>query len=210
MSDTCFLAITFCAMTDKIMNQYEEYKLLIQRLISGNFAQATQQERDKTVMAIIHASAVTSTALSIIPVPMVETPVQITMVRAIGKVYEQDLDEKVVLEILSVVGGNYLLRQLLRLIPYVGWAINLSRVYGATWAMGAAAEYYFKHDREVEKEELMKVFKTVLKQKTQEKEKEMTDRRVIERLEELKSLLDKKLISQEEYDRKREVIIEEL
>ena len=192
------------------MNQYEEYKSLIQRLISGNFAQATQQERDKTVMAIIHASAVTSTALSIIPVPMVETPVQITMVRAIGKVYEQDLDEKVVLEILSVVGGNYLLRQLLRLIPYVGWAINLSRVYGATWAMGAAAEYYFKHDREVEKEELMKVFKTVLKQKTQEKEKERTDRRVIERLEELKSLLDKKLISQEEYDRKREVIIEEL
>jgi len=192
------------------MDQYEEYKLLIQRLISGNFAQSTQQERDKTVMAIIHASAVTSTALSIIPVPMVETPVQITMVRAIGKVYEQDLDEKVVLEILSVVGGNYLLRQLLRLIPYVGWVVNLSRVYGATWAMGAAAEYYFKHDREVEKEELMKVFKTVLKQKTQEKEKEMTDRRVVERLEELKGLLDKKLITQEEYDRKREAIIEEL
>ncbi|GAK51279.1 hypothetical protein U14_02522 [Candidatus Moduliflexus flocculans] len=192
------------------MNQYEEYKLLIQRLISGNFAQATQQERDKTVMAIIHASAVTSTALSIIPVPMVETPVQITMVRAIGKVYEQDLDEKIVLEILSVVGGNYLLRQLLRLIPYVGWAVNLSRVYATTWAMGAAAEYYFKHDREVEKEELMKVFKTVLKQKTQEKEKDMTDRRVIERLEELKGLLDKKLITQEEYDRKREAIIEEL
>lgn len=192
------------------MNQYEEYKSLIQRLISGNFGQATQQERDKTVMAIIHASAVTSTALSIIPLPMVETPVQITMVRAIGKVYEQDLDEKVVLEILSVVGGNYLLRQLLRLIPYVGWAVNLSRVYGATWAMGASAEYYFKHDREVEKEELMKVFKTVLKQKTQEKEKDMTDRRVVERLEELKGLLDKKLITQEEYDRKREAIIEEL
>ncbi len=192
------------------MNQYEEYKSLIQRMISGNFSQVTQQERDKTVMTIIHASAVTSTALSIIPVPMVETPVQITMVRAIGKVYEQDLDEKVVLEILSVLGGNFLLRQLLRLIPYVGWVVNISRVYGTTWAMGAAAEYYFKHDREVEKEELMKVFKTVLKQKTQEKEKDMTDRRTFERLEELKGLLDKKLISQEEYDQKRAIIIEEL
>ncbi len=192
------------------MNQYEEYKTLIQRMISGNFSQVTQQERDKTVMAIIHASAVTSTALSIIPLPMVETPVQITMVRAIGKVYEQDLDEKVVLEILSVLGGNFLLRQLLRLIPYVGWVVNISRVYGTTWAMGAAAEYYFKHDREVEKEELMKVFKTVLKQKTQEKEKDMTDRRTFERLEELKGLLDKKLISQEEYDQKRAIIIEEL
>ena len=69
---------------------------------------------------------------------------------------------------------------------------------------------YVQYDREVEKEELMKVFKTVLKQKTQEKEKDMTDRRVIERLEELKGLLDKKLITQEEYDRKREAIIEEL
>lgn len=192
------------------MSQYEEYTSLIQRLVSGNFAQVTQAERDKTVMAIIHASAVTSTALSMIPLPMVETPVQIVMVRAIGKVYEQELDEKIVVEILSILGGNFALRQLMRFIPYVGFLVNISRVYGTTWAMGAAAEYYFKHDREVEKEELMKVFKTVLKQKTQEKEKDMKDRHTPERLQELKNLLDRKLISQEEYDRKREAILEEL
>ena len=192
------------------MSQYEEYTSLIQRLVSGNFSQVTQAERDKTVMAIIHASAVTATAISMIPVPMVETPVQIVMVRAIGKVYEQELDEKIVVEILSILGGNFALRQLMRFIPYVGFLVNISRVYGTTWAMGAAAEYYFKHDREVEKEELMKVFKTVLKQKTQEKEKDMKDRHTPERLQELKSLLDKKFISQEEYDRKREAILEEL
>ena len=50
----------------------------------------------------------------------------------------------------------------------------------------------------------------VLKQKTQEKEKDMKDRHTPERLQELKSLLDKKFISQEEYDRKREAILEEL
>lgn len=192
------------------MSQYEEYTSLIQRLVSGNFSQVTQAERDKTVMAIIHASAVTATAISMIPVPMVETPVQIVMVRAIGKVYEQELDEKIVVEILSILGGNFALRQLMRFIPYVGFLVNISRVYGTTWAMGAAAEYYFKHDREVEKEELMKVFKTVLKQKTQEKEKDMKDRHTPERLQELKNLLDKKLISQEEYDHKREAILEEL
>ena len=192
------------------MSQYEEYTSLIQRLVSGNFAQVTQAERDKTVMAVIHASAVASTALSMIPLPMVETPVQIVMVRAIGKVYEQELDEKIVVEILSILGGNFALRQLMRFIPYVGFLVNISRVYGTTWAMGAAAEYYFKHDREVEKEELMRVFKTVLKQKTQEKEKDMKDRHTPERLQELKSLLDKKFISQEEYDRKREAILEEL
>lgn len=189
---------------------YEEYGKLIQRILAGDFEQATQKERDEAVFAIIHASAVTSAVVSIIPVPLVETPIQITMVRSVGQVYGQYLDEKVVLEILSVIGGNYLLRQLIRLIPYVGFIINVSRVYGTTWAMGATAEYYFKHNREVEKEELMRVFKTVLKQKTHEKETEIKERRIEERLEELKKLLDKELINQEEYDKKREAIISEL
>ena len=72
-----------------------------------------------------------------------------------------------------------MLRQLMKLIPYVGFVVNVSRVYGTTWALGAAAEYYFKHDREVEKEELMRVFKTVLKQKTEEKEDEMHEKRFL-------------------------------
>lgn len=189
---------------------YEEYKKLLQRILAGDFEQATQKERDEIVFTITHASAVTSAVISIIPVPLIESPIQITMVRAIGQVYNQELDEKVVLEILSVIGGNVLLRQLMKLIPYVGVIVNISRVYGTTWAIGAAAEYYFKHNREVEKEELLKVFKTVLKQKTREKETEMKERRTEERLEELKKLLDKDLISQEEYDKKREAIISEL
>jgi len=189
---------------------YEEYKTLIQKLLAGDFEQATQKERDNVVSTIIHASAITSTLVSIIPVPFIETPIQLTMVQAIGKVYGQELDEKIVLEIVSVLGGNYLIRELLRLIPYVGFIVNISRVYGTTWAMGAAAEYYFKHNREVEKEELMRIFKTVLKQKTKEKETEMQEKRTEERLAELKALLDKQFITQEEYDKKRETIISEL
>jgi uncharacterized protein (DUF697 family) len=189
---------------------YEEYLKLIQRILSGDFEKATPKERDAAVLTIIHASAVTSAVVSIIPVPLIESPIQITMVRAIGQVYGQQLDEKVVLEILSVIGGNYLLRQLMKLIPYVGFIINVSRVYATTWAMGAAAEYYFKHNREVEKEELMRVFKTVLKQKTHEKETEMKERHIEERMNDLKVLLEKGLVTQEEYDRKREAIISEL
>jgi uncharacterized protein (DUF697 family) len=189
---------------------YDEYRQLIQKLLAGDFSQATQKERDEIVSTIIHASAVTSAVISIVPVPLIESPVQITMVRSIGRVYGQDLDDKVVLEILSVIGGNVLLRQLIRLIPYVGFVVNVSRVYGTTWAIGAAAEYYFKHDREVEKEELMRIFKSVLKQKTQEKETEMHAKRAEERLQELHNLLEKQLITQQEYDAKREAIISEL
>ena len=81
-----------------VMN-YEEYKTLIQKLLAGDFEQATQKERDNVVSTIIHASAITSTLVSIIPVPFIETPIQLTMVQAIGKVYGQELDEKIVLEI---------------------------------------------------------------------------------------------------------------
>jgi uncharacterized protein (DUF697 family) len=189
---------------------YDEYKTLLQRLLAGDFEQATQKERDEVVFTITHASAVTASVVSIIPVPLIESPIQITLVRAIGQVYNQELDEKVVLEILSVIGGNVLLRQLIKLIPYVGVIVNVSRVYATTWAIGAAAEYYFKHNREVEKEELLKVFQTVLKQKTREKETEMKERRIEERLQDLQKLLNKGLISQEEYDKKREAIISEL
>ncbi len=189
---------------------YEEYKSLLQRLLAGDFEQATQKERDEIVFTITQASAVTAAAVSIIPVPLIESPIQITLVRAIGQVYNQELDEKVVLEILSVIGGNVLLRQLIKLIPYVGVIVNISRVYGTTWAIGAAAEYYFKHNREVEKEELLRVFNTVLKQKTREKETDMRERHTEERLEELGKLLHKDLITQEEYDKKREAIISEL
>jgi len=189
---------------------YEEYKGLLQRLLAGDFEQATQKERDEIVFTITQASAVTAAVISIIPVPLIESPIQITLVRAIGQVYNQELDEKVVLEILSVIGGNVLLRQLIKLIPYVGVIVNISRVYGTTWAIGAAAEYYFKHNREVEKEELLRVFNTVLKQKTREKETEMKERHTEERLEELRKLLHKDLITQNEYDKKREAIISEL
>lgn len=192
------------------MNLYEDYKHVIHKLISGDFEQATQKERDSLVLRIIHTSAVTSVAISIIPVPFIESPIQITMVRSIGKVYGQELDEKVVLEILSVIGGNALLRQLFRLIPYVGFVVNISRVYGTTWAIGATAEYYFKHNREVEKEELMRIFKTVLKQKTHEKEQDMQEKQTEQRLEELNTLFAKQLITEEEYNKKREVIIAEL
>lgn len=189
---------------------YDEYKVLLQRLLSGDFEQATQKERDEVVFKITQASAVTAAVISIIPVPLIESPIQITLVRAIGQVYNQELDEKVVLEILSVIGGNVLLRQLIKLIPYAGVIVNISRVYGTTWAIGAAAEYYFKHNREVEKEELLKVFQTVLKQKTREKETQMKERHTEERLGELKKLLQKGLITQDEYDKKREAIISEL
>lgn len=190
---------------------YEEYVKFIQRIVAGDFENATPKERDDAVMAIIHASSVTSALVSLIPVPLVESPVQIMMVRAIGQVYGQQLDEKVVIEVFSVVGSNYLIRQIvLRFIPGVSWLINPTRVYAMTWAVGMTAEYYFKHNREVEKEELMRVFKTVLKQKTREKEAEVKDRHIEERLNDLKTLFDKGLITQDEYNRKREVIISEL
>jgi len=76
---------------------YEEYfkgyKELIEKLLSGNFDQATQKERDQPRSRSSMPLLWTSVAVSFIPIPFIEAPIQITMVRAIGKVYGQELDE---------------------------------------------------------------------------------------------------------------------
>lgn len=186
------------------------YEETIQKLISGDFDDATPEERDKVIEQIIHASALAASILAVAPVPFIEMPIQVTMVRAIGKVYGYTLDKKVIYEILSSIGGSIVLRQLVRFIPGVGAIANLSKVYGTTWAMGIAADYYFRQNREVVKEELMRMFKMTQKEKTLEKEKEMEKNRIPERLQTLWELFQKNLITPEEYRKKREEILSQL
>jgi uncharacterized protein (DUF697 family) len=186
------------------------YEDTIQKLISGDFDDATPEEREKVIEQIIHASAVASSVLAMSPLPFVEMPIQVTMVRAIGKVYGYTIDKKVVFEILSSIGGSIVLRQLIRFIPGMGAIANISKIYGTTWAMGVAADYYFRQNREVVKEELMRMFKMTQKEKTAEKEKQIEAGHITERLQTLWDLFQKNLITQEEYRRKREEILSQL
>jgi len=186
------------------------YEETLQKLISGDFDDTTPEEREKVIEQIIHASALAASVLAISPVPFIETPLQVTMVRAIGKVYGYTLDKKVIFEILSAIGGSVMLRQLIRFIPGVGTIANISKIYGTTWAMGVTADYYFRQNREVVKEELMRMFKMTQKEKMVEKQKQLEEGRIAERLQTLWDLFQKNLISQEEYRKKREEILARL
>ncbi|MCI0528834.1 MAG: SHOCT domain-containing protein, partial [Nitrospira sp.] len=95
-------------------------------------------------------------------------------------------------------------------IPGIGAIASISKVYGTTWAMGVTADYYFRQNREVVKEELMRMFKMTQKEKTLEKQRQMEENRIAERLQTLWDLFQKNLITQEEYNKKREEILSKL
>lgn len=72
---------------------------------------------------------------------------QIKMVMQTAAVYGAEMNKERIKEIISVVAGAFvsrtIARELVALVPGVGWAIKAAIAYGATFAMGASVLEYF-------------------------------------------------------------------
>lgn len=72
---------------------------------------------------------------------------QIKMVMQTAAVYGADMNKERIKEIVSVVAGAFvsrtIARELVALVPGVGWAIKAAIAYGATFAMGLSVLEYF-------------------------------------------------------------------
>ncbi len=102
--------------------------------------------------------AVTSTslqngAIGFVPIlPGADMPImtlnQIKMVLQIATAYGQELDKSRIKEIVAVVAGGFICRNVVRsitkVVPFAGWIISGAVGYGATEAMGRAAMEYFE------------------------------------------------------------------
>ena len=101
---------------------------------------------------IIKSFAVQNGVLGVaIFIPGADFPVltlnQIRMVLRIAVAYGEELDRERAFEVLSVVaaglGFRTVARQLVGLVPGLGWAVKGGVAYGATIALGEAASAYF-------------------------------------------------------------------
>lgn len=87
-------------------------------------------------------------------IPGADLPVmtlnQAKMVLQIASTYGVALSYERLKELAAVVGGAFALRtvarELVGVVPVLGWAIKASIGYGGTFAMGRAAIKYFEHD----------------------------------------------------------------
>lgn len=190
------------------------YKEVIDRVLAGDYDDATESERREAVQRVIQLSALAAGAVAFQPLPLLDTvlisPIQIAMVQAVGRIHGHKLDEKSILEMLSTFGASILAQNVIlsavKFIPFFGWLTGISMAYALTWAIGEVSDYYFREGRGVTQQELKERFQEVYSRKKSEKEaslKQAGGERLKDRLAQLQEALDAGLLTQEEFDRKR-------
>jgi uncharacterized protein (DUF697 family) len=192
------------------------YSEVLDRVMRGDYASASDAERDEAVKKVIQACAVAATAVTVQPFPFVDTallaPIQIAMVQAVGRIRGFQLDGKSVLEILSTLGASIVAQNAMmaaaKFIPFLGWAVTMSMAYALTWAIGEVSDHYFRNDRKVDEHELKAMFERVYKAKKDEKAAQhKRDGSLKARLEELKEARAAGLLTEEEFEAKKAALL---
>lgn len=153
------------------------YAATLARILDGDFDTDTPEARKAAVGEVIQVCSVAAGAVAVQPVPLLDvvliTPIQVAMVRAIGRIYGHRLDEKAIVEMISTFGASIVSQNLVmaaaKLVPFAGWVASIAMAYGLTWAVGDVAAWYFESGRGVAPEDLKTRFRKVYKQKKDEK-----------------------------------------
>lgn len=185
----------------------------VNRVMAGDFGSATADEKDKAVKELVQVCAVAAAAVTIQPFPIADillvSPIQIVMVQAVGRIHGHTLDKKSVLEVLSTFGASIVAQNVIiaaaKLIPVLGSIVAMSMGYALTYAIGEVSDYYFKNGRGVSSDELRSRFKRVYSEKKAEKESQVkSDKKLKEKLDALKKAFEAGVISEEEFNKKKE------
>ncbi|MCR5660612.1 MAG: GTP-binding protein [bacterium] len=88
----------------------------------------------------IHTASAASAASGFIPIPMADaipiTACQVTMVIALGKIFDQEISSAAAKGIIGAAASTFVGRNLVKLIPIVGWFVSAGVAAGVTEAMG--------------------------------------------------------------------------
>lgn len=88
----------------------------------------------------IHTASVAAAASGAIPLPGVDavpiSAAQITMVLALGKIFDQKLTESAAKGIIGAAASTFVGRNIVKLIPIAGWVVSAAVAAGVTEAIG--------------------------------------------------------------------------
>lgn len=89
---------------------------------------------------IIHTAAVASGVAGVIPIPVADalpiTAAQVTMVLALGKVFNQNITDSSAKGLIGAAASTFVGRNLVKLIPVIGWGVSAAVAAGITEAIG--------------------------------------------------------------------------
>ena len=116
-----------------------DYKKVIsdKRLEAGTLM--TEDQLIKCNVAI-HTASVASGAAGVIPIPVADaipiTAAQVTMVLALGKIFDQEITDSAAKGLIGAAASTFVGRNLVKLIPIVGWGVSAAVAVGVTEAIG--------------------------------------------------------------------------
>lgn len=192
------------------------YSETIQKVMSGGYDSATEEERTQAVRELIQVCSIASGAVAIQPIPLVDsvliTPIQIAMVQAIGRVRGYNLDKKSIVEILGTFGASLLAQNLIlaaaKFVPFAGWVMGVAMAYALTYAVGEVNDHYFRTGRGTSADELRAKFKETYEQKRREKQAQHKENQTLkQKLEQLTEAFKSGLLTEEEFGRKKEDLL---
>jgi uncharacterized protein (DUF697 family) len=169
----------------------QAYRDTIQRLLSGDFRDLGPEQRQARVDQIIQMAATAAMVLGAAPVPALDLPVQAVMVRAVAKVHGLEGSEgRLLWRMAAALGLGFVIRQGLRLVPWIGAATHLARVYGSTWALGQAADFYFARlarDQTASEAETRRVFRDAQRAKEREQVRRLESGNAVDEVRRLRA-----------------------
>jgi len=191
------------------------YAETFERVVSGVYSNASDEEKLVAVREVIQVASIAAAAVTIQPIPIIDValiaPIQIGLVQAIGRVHGYTLDKKSVVEILSSFGAGLVTQGVLlstsKLIPIVGWLAAIPMAYALTWSVGEVAHYYFKMGRGVSPDELEAMFQKIYRSKREERARESKSSSLKARLEDLNEAFKAGLVTEAEYQKKKEELL---
>lgn len=195
------------------------YADTIGRVMSGDFAGASDEEKARHVRELIQVCAIAAGAVAVQPIPLLDiallAPIQIGMVQGIGRIHGYDLDRKSVLEILSTFGASLVAQSVImtaaKLIPFFGWAAALSMAYALTYAIGEVSDHYFRTGRGVSQASLREMFDSSYRRARADKEQSAAANVTLKaKLEQLTKAYELGLLTEDEYAKKKEELLRAL
>lgn len=106
---------------------------------------------EKRAMPEIYSHAVMAATAAAVPLPWVDLPavvgIQANMVRRLAAIYGQEMSSRTMLDMVGAAGGRmvlqFLMREPLKFIPFVGMAASAAMAFAYTYGLGKASCWYF-------------------------------------------------------------------
>ena len=98
----------------------------------------------------IHSASIASAAAGAIPIPVADalpiTAAQVTMVMALGKIFDAKVTESVAKGLIGAAASTFVGRNIVKMIPILGWGISAAVAAGVTEAIGWTIAVDFAKD----------------------------------------------------------------